>query len=188
MASLSALEYQFPISEGNSTSLWLDLAQAVFNTQAARWDMSNCNGGLRWQVFEENNGYDYKNTISNGAFFQISARLARYTGNQTYVDWCEKIWDWMSGVHLIDDRFNVFDGTNIEDNCTSVNHVVWTYNPSILLYGSAMLYNHTNGAAQWEKRTSGLVMACANTFFSPFSNATDMYVLFISKYGMLFID
>ena len=174
IACLSALEYQFPVPEGNASTLWLDLAQAVFNTQAARWDTEHCGGGLRWQIFPQNKGYDYKNSISNGGLFHISARLARYTGNETYVDWCEKIWDWMVGVHWIDENYNVFDGSGIADNCTTVDHTVWSYNPSILLYGTTMLYNYTNGAAVWQERTTKLLTNIANTFFSPFPNATDV--------------
>ena len=33
---------------------WLALAQAVFNTQAGRWDPLVCNGGLRWQIYPTN--------------------------------------------------------------------------------------------------------------------------------------
>jgi len=54
---------------------WLALAQAVFNRQANRWDNDTCGGGLRWQVESYNNGYDYKNSISNGCFFSMGARL-----------------------------------------------------------------------------------------------------------------
>ncbi|KAK3364785.1 glycosyl hydrolase family 76-domain-containing protein [Lasiosphaeria ovina] len=52
---------------------WLALAQAVFfNTQAERWDTASCcGGGLRWQIPLSNNGYDYKNTITAGIFFNI---------------------------------------------------------------------------------------------------------------------
>lgn len=139
-----------------------------------RWATDSCNGGLRWQIFESNEGYNYKNSISNGGFFQIAARLARYTGNQTYVDWSEKIWDWMTDVGFIDDNYNVFDGAEIDNNCSGVVHELWSYNPSILLYGTAMLYNYTNGSAVWEERTTGLLKACANTFFSPYPNATDV--------------
>jgi mannan endo-1,6-alpha-mannosidase len=89
---MSALEYGFPDPPSGAAS-YLSVAEAAFNTQAARWDTAGCNGGLRWQIFAQNKGYDYMNTISNGAFFQLAARLARYTGNQTYIDWAEKVWD-----------------------------------------------------------------------------------------------
>lgn len=56
---MSAAEYKFPNPPANQPQ-WLGLAQAVFNTQAARWDTEYCAGGLRWQIFTWNNGYDYK--------------------------------------------------------------------------------------------------------------------------------
>lgn len=174
LSVLSAVEYGFPTPAGNSSTVWLDLAEAVFNTQWPRWDTTSCNGGLRWQIFQSNAGYNYKNSISNGGFFQIAARLAHYTGNQTYVDWAEKAWDWMRGVDLIDNQYNVFDGTNDLLNCSQVDHTMWSYNPSMLLYGAAMLYNYTNGSQIWENRTTGLLDACANNFFSPYKNATNI--------------
>lgn len=145
MAVLSALEYGFPTPPGNSSTTWLDLATNVFDSQAARWDTSTCAGGLRWQVFESNAGYNYKNSISNGAFLQMAARLAHYTGNQTYVDWAEKAWDWMEGIGLIDaQNYNVYDGSDDKLNCTQVDHTVWSYNPSVLLYGTAMMVSQSS--------------------------------------------
>jgi mannan endo-1,6-alpha-mannosidase len=85
-AAMTAAEMNFPNPPAGQPG-WLELAQAVFNTQVERWDTSYCNGGLRWQIFTFNSGYDYKNSISNGCFFNIASRLARYTGNQTYADW-----------------------------------------------------------------------------------------------------
>lgn len=174
IASLTAHEYGFPVPEGNAPTLWFDLARAAFDTQAARWGMDVCNGGLRWQIYPENKGYDYKNSISNGAFFQLAARLLHYTGNQTYAYWAGTTWDWMYGVGLIDNKYNTFDGTDPKINCSEINHVAWSYNPSMLLYGSAMMYNYTNGSKTWQDRTTGLLTVAANTFFSPFKNSTNM--------------
>lgn len=74
MAALSAAELNFP-NPPESEPQWLTLAQAVFNRQAMRWDNATCGGGLRWQIFQFNGGYDYKNAISNGCFFNMAARL-----------------------------------------------------------------------------------------------------------------
>jgi mannan endo-1,6-alpha-mannosidase len=82
-SAMSAAELNFPNPPKGNPS-WLALAQTVFNKQAGRWDMSYCYGGLRWQILFTTPGYDYKNTISNGAFFQLGARLARYTGKNEY--------------------------------------------------------------------------------------------------------
>lgn len=65
---MSAAEYNFPHPEPNQPQ-WLGLAQAVFNTQAARWDTEHCNGGLRWQIFEVSG--------SNCAFVETYSQCAR---------------------------------------------------------------------------------------------------------------
>ena len=120
---------------------WLSLAQAVFNLQVSRWDPANCNGGLRWQIYPFNNGYDYKNSISNGGFFQLAARLARYTGNTTYNDWATKSWDWVSGTPLMTSDYLIFDGTQIDGNCSVAEQLQWTYNVGTFLMGAANMYN-----------------------------------------------
>lgn len=94
-AALSAAELKFP-DPLSQESQWIALAQAVFNTQVKRWDTETCGGGLRWQIMFGNPGWEYKNTISNGGFFQLAARLARYTGLRCPV-WC-----WMTIVLTIE--------------------------------------------------------------------------------------
>jgi mannan endo-1,6-alpha-mannosidase len=143
MAAMTAAETKFPDPPEGSPG-WLALAQGVFNTQAARYDNSTCNGGLRWQIFTFNSGYNYKNTISNGCFFNLAARLALYTGNQTYADWALKTYDWVSGVGLITPTYEVFDGTQNTDNCTAKDRTRWTYNAGVYLLGSAAMYNYVS--------------------------------------------
>jgi hypothetical protein len=140
MAAMSAAETNFQNPPSDQPQ-WLALAQAVFNTQAARWDTSTCGGGLRWQIFTFNNGYNYKNSIANGCFFNIAARLAAYTGNQTYADWAVKTWDWMNAIGLMDAEYNIYDGSSDTTNCTSINKVQWTYNTGIFMHGAAVMYN-----------------------------------------------
>ena len=140
MAVMSAAETKFPNPPSNKPQ-WLALAQAVFNTQAPRWDTQFCGGGLRWQVFAFNTGYDYKNTISNGVFFNIAARLAMYTGNQTYADWAVKAWDWTAAIGLMSPDYHFFDGCHTTLNCTDINKQQWTYNAGVYLLGAANMYN-----------------------------------------------
>ena len=138
---MSAAELNFPDPPAKSPS-WLALAQAVFNLQVSRWDPQNCGGGLRWQIFTFNNGYDYKNSISNGGFFQLAARLARYTGNDTYAQWAEKSYDWITSTPLFTDKYIIYDGAQIENNCTIVDPLQWTYNIGTFLMGAANMYNY----------------------------------------------
>ena len=139
LAAMSAAESNFTSPSAGETS-WLQLAQNVFATQAARFD-DTCGGGLRWQIPHSNLGYTYKNSPSNTAFIALAARLSRYTGNQTYAEAAESTWTWMTNVGLIDDAFNVFDGAHVETNCTDTNKVQFSISAGHLLQGAAYLYN-----------------------------------------------
>lgn len=92
MTAMSAAENKFP-DPPDDQAQYLGLVQSVFNQYVSRWEDNDCGGGMRWQIFPFNNGFDYKNSISNGCFFNIAARLARYTGNTTYGDWAAKIFE-----------------------------------------------------------------------------------------------
>ncbi|KAF2847331.1 glycoside hydrolase family 76 protein [Plenodomus tracheiphilus IPT5] len=169
MAAMSAAENKLPDAEG--TLSWLSLAIAVFNTQVPRWNPMTCGGGLNWQIFNFNRGYDYKNTISNGGFFNIAARLAKYTQNSTYIEWAEKVWDWELSVGLISQDYHFYDGTSERLNCTEINHVQWTYNAGIHMAGAAALWNTSESlgnlsqAALWRGRLVGIIKA-TDVFFS----------------------
>ncbi len=156
MSAMSAAEFNFPNPPSDQPQ-WLALAQAVFNTQVPRWNTESCGGGLKWQIFPFNNGYNYKNTISNGCFFNLGARLAKYTGNNTYAEWAEKAWDWTSRIGLIDQDYNVYDGSDDLLNCSEINHIQYSYNAGVWLLGAASMYNHTNGSALWRDRTQKLL-------------------------------
>ena len=136
---MRAAELQFP--QPSNSVPWLNLAISVFNSQIARWDTQSCSGGLRWQIFTFNEGYDYKNAISSGAFFQLAARLAKYTGNQTYADWATKSYDWTSSAGIISHDHRVFDGAKTDRNCSSIVRLQWTYSAGAFLYGSAVMTN-----------------------------------------------
>ena len=140
MAVMAAAEQKYPDPPADEPQ-WLALAQAVFNRQAGRWDTQYCNGGLRWQIFSFNTGYDYKNSISNGCFFNIASRLAVYTGNQTYADWANKVYDWISHTGMMSADYHFFDGAHTTLNCSDINRVEWTYNVGVFLLGAANMYN-----------------------------------------------
>ena len=137
---MDAAELAFPNPPSTDPS-WLSLAQAVFNDQVLRWETGACGGGLRWQIYPFNAGYDYKNTISNGGLFQLAARLARYTGNQTYADWAEKTYDWIAGTPILAANYQVWDGTSRTGNCSGAVETYWTYNVGTLISGCAYMYN-----------------------------------------------
>lgn len=171
MAVMEAAERNFTNPPDHS---WFSMAQAIFNTMNSRWDSAHCGGGLRWQIFTWNSGYDYKNTISNGCLFHIAARLARYSGNDSYSDVASKVWDWMDGVGFIneDDKgMEIWDGAMITNNCTDFTKLRWSYIYGILMSGAAYMYNFT-GDHVWQTRAEGILLA--SSYFLNDSLFTEM--------------
>lgn len=170
IAALAAAERGFPDPPKDQPQ-WLALAQAVFNRQASRWDAASCGGGLRWQVTTSNKGYDYKNSVSNGLFFQIGARLARYTGNSTYADWAEKTYSWVKGNGLISSSYQIFDGSHIPE-CVVSSKIQWTYNAGVFLAGAVSIYDYylnttqTDKQEYWKNETMNILMATDEPFFN----------------------
>ncbi|KAJ5577471.1 uncharacterized protein N7459_006435 [Penicillium hispanicum] len=168
LAAMTAAELKF--QDRSSGYSWLALAQGVFNSQVKRWDTSSCNGGLRWQIWQWESGYGMKNSISNGGLFQLSARLWRYTQNETYAEWARKIWDWSVSSPLVSNTtWNVADSTNVDDNCATQGNTQWSYNYGTYLMGSAYMYNMTNGSSTWLAAVNGLL----NKTFEHFTPTSD---------------
>lgn len=187
---MDAAELNFPNPPSDQPQ-WLSLVEAVFNDQASVWDQATCNGGMRWQVFSFNLGYDYKNIQANGGFFQLAARLARYTGNATYADYAEKMWNWIQGtaIYSMDNATNsvqIWDGIHVE-NCSEPEKALFTYNPATLyvrffqnlaflltslrISGASYMYNYTNGSTIWHDRLTALLNGMQEYFVQPL-NAT----------------
>ncbi|USP80220.1 glycoside hydrolase family 76 protein [Curvularia clavata] len=187
LTALSAAENKLPDVEGQLS--WLSLAIAVFNTQVPRWNTRTCGGGLNWQIFSFNNGFDYKNTISNGCFFNIAARLAKYTNNDTYTEWAMRAWKWELEVGLMSNDYHFYDGTSERQNCTELNHIQWTYNAGIHMSGAAALWNmsETRGnatqAAYWKERVEGIIDGLG-VFFNPEGAQDVMFEVACERNGL----
>jgi mannan endo-1,6-alpha-mannosidase len=163
LAAMSAVESQFP--EPQSGTSWIALADAVFNEQVARWDTQTCGGGLRWQIFTFNTGYTYKYSLSNGEFFQLASRLARYTGNSTYSDWASKAFNWTATVGFIDEDWNVFDGASTTENCSSINRIQFSAFAGTYVSGVAHMYNISSADTTWKSALDGLLNRTLDVFF-----------------------
>lgn len=178
-SALDAVEANFPAAEGDDPS-WLALAQGVYNFQTSYWDTATCGGGFRWQIYSFNAGYNMKTTIANGGNFQLAARLAYVTGNQSYGDWANKVWDWMAASPLLQVQGNslyVWDSVVVDDNCTTADHYAWTYNYGTMLSGAAYMYNFTNGSSIWETRVQQLLSSTFELFFPQNFSSNIMYEL-----------
>lgn len=165
----------------NCPNAYLALATNAFALYVSRWndDDITCNGGLKWQYTSTNVRYNYKISISNGAFFNVAARLAAHTHNETYATWATRIWDWTSAVGLISDDYHVYDRAGDADgaNCSSLDHTEWTHNTGVFLHGAAAMAAYSASTStdnSWTARAAGLVGTAHSTFFSPHANATDV--------------
>ncbi|KAM3509414.1 hypothetical protein MY11210_006337 [Beauveria gryllotalpidicola] len=174
-AVLSAAENNFPQPKKDLPS-WLDISKNVFKWLESKWDTKHCDGGVFWQILESNpNGLNYKNSISNGGFFQLAARLARATNDDQYIQWAEKIWNWSWDKHLVDhDLYRISDGVDIRDQCTKPNPASYTYLSGIYLYGAAVMANHT-GKSEWSDRAEKLLSGSSWFFFSDGDSKNVMY-------------
>jgi mannan endo-1,6-alpha-mannosidase len=138
LAALTSAE--FGLEDPKDIEL-LQLAKNVFDVQVQRWNEESCAGGLKWQIFTFNNGYNYRNTMSNGIFFLLAARLAQATKNETYSEWAEKSFDWAQQVGLVSEDYAVYDGTDDRTNCSEINHLQWSANHGIYTDASAIMFN-----------------------------------------------
>ncbi|KAL2828316.1 glycosyl hydrolase family 76-domain-containing protein [Aspergillus pseudoustus] len=163
LAAITASETGFPEVDGKPT--WTSLARAVYTMQSNRWDTRTCDGGITWQIHPWQAGYTLRNSISNGGLFQLAARLGRFTRNQTYIDFAEKIWDWTAESPLINTQnWFVADSTSGDNNCIDSGNMQWSYNYGVYLAGTAVMYNYTNDE-KWLRRTQGLLGRLSSHFF-----------------------
>ncbi|KAH6692422.1 mannan endo-1,6-alpha-mannosidase DCW1 [Plectosphaerella plurivora] len=171
-AVLAAAERNFPQPRPEVPS-WLKMAENIFTSLSSRWDDARCGGGVHWQVFRTSpHGIDYKNSVTNGALFQLAARLARATGRAFYADWAVRVWDWSVATGIIGKKFSVYGGAHASDNCAKVNHVSFSYTGGIYLYGAAVMAEHT-GDQMWADRANGL-LAAAGYFFGQSEESRDV--------------
>jgi mannan endo-1,6-alpha-mannosidase len=116
LAAMTAAEVGFAKPKDGD---WVDLATNVWQTQAER----------------------YKNSWSNGNFFLLSARLAKFTGNATYSQWADKTFKWSQDVGLVDENFHVYDGTDSLKDCKEIQKLQWSAVLGLYTEGAALMYN-----------------------------------------------
>ncbi|KAK5632168.1 hypothetical protein RRF57_007882 [Xylaria bambusicola] len=163
MSAMLAAEENFPNPPSDQPQ-WLALAQAVWNTQADPDRHDATCGGVRRHDMDSEHVTNAGKGIANGIFFNLGARLARYTNNQTYAEVAENAWNWVVSVGFMDKDYNIFDGAHVETNCTDINRAQFSYNNGVFLLGAAYMYNYTEDQ-KWKDRLDGLVDATLRVFF-----------------------
>ncbi|KAI0197173.1 glycoside hydrolase family 76 protein [Xylaria flabelliformis] len=167
MAALAAAETGFA-GPGVDNLKWLDLVQNVFDEQssdARHVANGSCAGGLRWQIFTFNSGYNYISTLANVAYANLGARLSLQDGkNQTQAKSVEETFNWLQTSKFIDAKFNVYDGASVPE-CDQINRVQPSFAAGLAVEGAAVMYNSTSGNDKWKKILDGLVQRTIDVFF-----------------------
>ncbi len=111
---------------------YLQVARNIFARNTAAWDDS-CGGGLRWNAKST-----YKNAITNELFLTLAALLHQRTpGEQGYLTWAQRAWEWFGAKGLIGPAGLVNDGITL--SCQNNGGTTWTYNQGVILGGLAAL-------------------------------------------------
>jgi predicted alpha-1,6-mannanase (GH76 family) len=124
---------------------YLDAARTIFDRTLAGWD-GVCGGGLWW-----NTKRTYKNAITTELFITLAARLHERTlhqradGDQEYLSWALRGWEWLLGRALIGPDGLINDG--LTPGCGNNGGTAWTYNQGVILGGLAALYDITGDRA-----------------------------------------
>ena len=63
----------------------------------------------------------------------------------------------MSDVGLIGGQkgYSIFDGTSEKNNCSTVDHIQWSYSAGMMLNAAAVMWNAT-GDDEWKTRAQGV--------------------------------
>jgi len=166
MASMTAIETGFQNPSDSSKTGWLGFAQNVWEEQAARWNTSAataCKGGLDSGISGTGTSFD---GLSNGGFFALSARLARYTGNSTFGNVAESVFSWAESTGLVNSNGTVFEAVTSSNDCKTdtIDTLEWSADAGLFVLGAAHMFNFTSGSSTWKPRLTTLLTATLKTF------------------------
>ena len=130
--------------------------QAIMNPNKPKWyawDDKLCGGGVRWGDYDKDDARYYHNSVTNGLFLTVSARLAAYhylhnnrKQAEQYAVWAEKEWEWFSagtGSKLWKSQSEplLIDGIMQKSPQSAITRRLdlYTYNQGLIIYGMASL-------------------------------------------------
>jgi predicted alpha-1,6-mannanase (GH76 family) len=138
---------------------YLDAARTIFARNQAGWD-DHCGGGLWW-----NTNRTYKNAITTELFLTLAAVLHQRTpGDQEYLAWARRSWDWLQARGLIGPDGLINDG--LTGDCANNGGPTWTYNQGVILGGLAVLHDVT-GEQDYLRRGEAIADAVLARLTSP---------------------
>lgn len=142
-----------------SSTKWKDSAVQLWDWIKLGWN-DNYGGGIQWVDVQPSS----KNACSNAPAIILAARLYSETGEQQYLDWAVKIFDWMNDALIFPENGLV------KDSYTQNNYGwTFTYNQGTWIGACLELYKITNDQKYYDiaMRTADFVVSDRDKF-SPY--------------------
>ncbi len=140
---------------------WLDQAKGTADFCYSGWD-EKVGGGVYWKEDDKAS----KNTCINAPLALASCELYQATGEQIYLDWAIRLYDWTK-EKLLDPEDNTFwDNIGINGN---VDKNKYTYNTGNMIGAAAALYEITGEAGYLSD-----AMAYAEGAYNRFGKLTEV--------------
>lgn len=148
LAAMTAAERRLPYTDMAKQKgiSWAQYAQNAFDVLTARWGNNPCNGGLRYAVTAAQPWYDMASSGSGGNYYQLAARLYRYTGNETHGNWASKTMSWLqmdAGGLVQPINSTVYEAVNLTRGChpgtDDVSYWQWSIDLASIMHGAAIM-------------------------------------------------
>lgn len=118
----------------------LGQAQEAFASIIGGWDINPTDphpGGVFWKrqtAIETNHD---RNTVSNAPSAELALRLYQITGQQVYIDWGKRLYDWVN-ASLRDPADGLYQDHVRQDG--TIDATKWSYNQGTMIGANVLLY------------------------------------------------
>lgn len=123
----------------NGDASALARAKQIFDLVVSGWDTDSTHpapGGVFWTQATWSND---RNTVSNMPGAELGLRLYQATGNQYYLDWSRKMYDW-TNAHLLAPNGLYWDHIDLAGN---IEKTQWSYNQGVPIGVNVLFYEIT---------------------------------------------
>lgn len=121
---------------------YLRKAKVVFQFILSGWS-DELGGGIYW--CEQKRAT--KNTCSNGPTAILALELYKVTGDKTYLDWGQKVYDW-TRKNLQSPNGVYWDSIDLKGN---IDQTTYTYNTGTMIHSAVLLYQVTGNTDYLEQ-------------------------------------
>ena len=128
---------QLHLQTGDSAAL--DRAREIFDLVKSGWDTDSTHaapGGVFWT---QANWSQDRNTVSNMPGAQLALRLHQITGEDGYLDWARRFYDW-TNTYLQSPDGLYWDHLDLKG---TIEKTVWSYNQGVPVGVNVLLYRST---------------------------------------------